>query len=188
MRADGNPVLQMGHVFPWPLGCWHLSPSAWLIRGLPSRLGPWPRAGVSGWGRGCSKLLQAAACREVVLADGVDADGGHGAEREASLEQGVQGGEGSGKQPVPLLVKQVAFFSREALPGESPAGLGWRMKQEATRANPRAGAMDWATKLGYKIWLPKLHWCFSRPRKAPEHLVWKHPWDTVSSMRDCGNG
>lgn len=100
----------------------------------------------------------------------------------------MQGGEGSGKQPVPLLVKQVAFFSREALPGESPAGLGWGMKQEATRANPRAGAMDWATKLGYKIWLPKLHWCFSRPQEAPEHLVWEHPWDTVSSMRDCGNG
>lgn len=50
---------KMGRVFPRPLGCCHLSPSAWLIRALPSWLGPWPRAGVPGWGRGCSKLLPA---------------------------------------------------------------------------------------------------------------------------------
>lgn len=93
-------------------------------------------------------MLQDSACRELVLADGVDADGVM-EQRETSLEQGVQGGEGSGQQLVPLLVKQEAFFSRGVLPAESPAGLGWGMKQEAVRA----GVMGWATKSGRKIWV-----------------------------------
>lgn len=65
----------------------------------------------------------------------------------------VQGGEGSGKLLVPLLVKDMTFVGREALPGESPAGLGWGNEAGSYQDNPRAGVMDWATNLGYKIWV-----------------------------------
>lgn len=174
--------------------------ASWLLESEPICLADLGSAQLA-WARLGQGVLQASACREVVLAAGGDADGGHGAERETSLEQVVQGGEGSAKQPVPLLVKQVGFFSREASPGESPAGLGWGMKQGSyqDKSQGRSDGLgykiwvqNWAIKLLYITGLPKLgyHNCtgvfpgLRRCLSTPCGRMLR----TVSSMRGCGNG
>lgn len=60
--------------------------------------------------------------------------GGRGAKGEPAQDGGVQAGEGSSRTSSWCFyswmpAKQVSFFSKEALPGETPADLGRKRKR-----------------------------------------------------------